>query len=153
MKYVTSNTDFRLPCLFLICMLFMVNITAQNSELKNYVWRKRVLLVFAPNAQNERFKLQVAALKAGKAGFEERDVVVLNIFNQSGVDEKNKPINAEKVMALRKKYVVSDNEFKVILIGKDGGSKKANARPFENQQLLNIIDAMPMRKDEVKKGH
>jgi hypothetical protein len=153
MKYVTLNTDFRLPCLFLICMLFMANVKAQNFDLKNYVWRKRVLLVFAPNAQNERFKLQVAALKAGKAGFEERDVVVLNIFTQSGVDEKNKPINAEKVMALRKKYVVSDNEFKVILIGKDGGSKKANAQPFENQQLLNLIDAMPMRKDEVKKGH
>jgi Domain of unknown function (DUF4174) len=152
MKYFTLNLDFRLPCLCLVCMLFMTNIKAQNFDLKNYVWRKRVLLIFAVDAQNERFKLQVAALKAGKAGFEERDVVAINIFSQSGVDEKNKPINAEKVMTLRKKYAVSDNEFKVILIGKDGGAKKTTAQPFDNQQLFNLIDAMPMRKDEVKKG-
>jgi Domain of unknown function (DUF4174) len=151
MNYFISNTAFRL--LLCLCVaLFTDSIAAQNFNLKNYVWRKRVLIVCAPDAQNEAFKQQILVVKDGESGFEDRDLVVVTIFNTSGLDEKNKPIDGETASILRKKYNVSKNEFKVILIGKDGGVKKTATLPLSNQQLFNIIDVMPMRKDEVKNG-
>jgi Domain of unknown function (DUF4174) len=152
MTYFIANTAFRL----LLFCLFLGTLTnemhAQNAHLKNYVWHKRVLLVFAPDAQNEAFKQQNLAIKEGKKGFEDRDLVVITIFNASGLDEKNKLLNRETAISLRKKYKVLDDEFKVILIGKDGGAKKTATLPMSNQQLFNLIDAMPMRKDEMKNG-
>ena len=150
MRYLILNTVLRLSCLSLICMLFTVDVSAQNFDLKNYVWHKRVLIIFAVDARNERFNLQISALKEEKKGLEDRDLVVVNIFGKSGLDENNKPISAEKVRTLRKKYAISDNEFKVILIGKDGGTKKTADQPLDNQQLFKIIDMMPMRKDEMQ---
>jgi hypothetical protein len=136
--------------LFLFCI--GSNLFAQNFDLKNYVWRKRILLIFAPNAENELYKRQILATKTGIKDFQERDLIVISIFNQSGFDEKNQSIYIDKVAILRRRYKVLENEFRAILIGKDGGDKASNIQPFKNQQLFNMIDAMPMRQDEVKKG-
>jgi hypothetical protein len=127
-------------------------ISAQTFDLKNYVWRKRVLLVLAPNAENELYKQQLRAIKRDKKDFEDRDLIVISLFVASGLDENNKTISIEKVSALRKKYKISDTEFRAILIGKDGGKKESREKPFDNPQLFKIIDAMPMRKDEIKSG-
>ncbi len=131
-------------------MMLNYNVCAQSFDLKDYVWRKRVLLVFASDAENDRLKQQLSAVKSAKTGFEDRDLVVVCVFKASGFDENNKHFNVEKAEALRKKYGVAANVFKVILIGKDGGAKQTATRPFDNQQLFKVIDAMPMRRDEAK---
>jgi Domain of unknown function (DUF4174) len=127
-------------------------ISAQNFDLKNYVWRKRVLLVFAPDAEHESYKQQLRAVKRDKKDFEDRDLIVVSLFAASGLDENNNTINAEKVRILRRKYNILNTEFRAILIGKDGGKKESREKPFDNPQLFKIIDAMPMRKDEMKSG-
>ena len=38
----------------------------------------------------------------------------------------------------------------MILIGKDGGEKQRWSEPVEPQEFFQIIDAMPMRQDEMK---
>ena len=137
---------------FLLLHCFHNDISAQNFDLKNYVWHKRVLLVFAPNDENKLFKQQILTVKTDEKGFEDRNLVVISLFNRSGFDEKDRPLSIQKVEALRRQYKISEKEFRAILIGKDGGKKESSAQPFKNQQLFKTIDAMPMRKNEIKTG-
>jgi Domain of unknown function (DUF4174) len=142
-----------LSCFYLLSFMPNQDICAQNFDIKDYIWRKRVLLIFAPDAENDSFKRQLSAVKEVKTGFEERDLVVICIFPLSGLDERNKPFNAANAIKLRKKFNVAVDDFKVILLGKDGGAKKTSAQPLDMQQLFRLIDAMPMRRDEVKNGN
>jgi hypothetical protein len=150
MKYIISSYIFRGFLILLFLGVFFYDLSAQDFSLKSYAWRKRILVVFAVDAQDERYKQQILAAKEGEKGFKDRDLVVISIFKNSGLDEKKNTIREDAVRSIRKKYGISNSEFKVILIGKDGGAKKSAIQPFNQQALFNMIDAMPMRQDEIK---
>jgi hypothetical protein len=135
---------------YLLATLIFNTMQAQDFNVENYVWQKRVLLIFAPDAENALFKQQMLSAKENQSGFKERDLVIISLFATTGFDEKNQAIATEKVKGLRKKYKVSENEFKAILLGKDGGEKQSSLQVLDSQQLFGIIDAMPMRKRERK---
>ena len=51
-----------------------------------------------------------------------------------------------------KKYGVDPRTFAVVLIGKDGHDAFRAARPVKPEALYGVIDAMPMRRAEVKRA-
>ena len=48
-------------------------------------------------------------------------------------------------------YIKAGSKFNVLLIGKDGGVKATWNRLINTNELFALIDAMPMRKSEMKK--
>ena len=52
---------------------------------------------------------------------------------------------------LAKKYNVDAKSFAVVLIGKDGHDAFRAARPVKPETLYGVIDAMPMRRAEMKR--
>ncbi len=85
----------------------------------------RVLDVYAKNAYDPNFIEQLRLLKAEPRGLKERDVVIRQHFGIPG--------------------------FKITLTGKDGGEKYRSTKILTLTQLYAIIDAMPMRKQEMLK--
>jgi hypothetical protein len=61
--------------------------------------------------------------------------------------EVHQKINSNEI---RDRYEVSENEFRYILLGKDGGVKYNKNSFVKNQTLFAIIDAMPMRQREMR---
>ena len=53
-------------------------------------------------------------------------------------------------IATRRKFHLAPEDFTVILIGKDGGEKLRSKDPVPFDHLRETIDAMPMRKDEMR---
>jgi hypothetical protein len=51
---------------------------------------------------------------------------------------------------LRKKFGVTADEFEVILIGKDGTVKLRSKAAVSTSALFQLIDAMPMRQEEMR---
>lgn len=95
-------------------------------------WKHRVLLLVGPENSPESQR-QLAALKEVQAGLKERDILILRT--------RSPALQA----ALQSKA------FEVLLIGKDGGIKWRQQSPLSSQQLFAIIDAMPMRRQEMGK--
>lgn len=95
-------------------------------NLEQYRGLNRVLVVF-PSA-NKQLQQPVS-----QKDFRERDLIVL-----TGTDE------------LRRKFHVAEGAFTVVLIGKDGGEKLRSTKPIDVEELNATIDAMPMRKSEMK---
>ena len=120
--------------------------------------RNRVLLVFAPSGQDPRVQTQIRLLSRHSAEMKERDLVLLPVFLQSGTptgsdtlrELQPPPVSDAEQLALRRQYTIGQTDFAVVLLGKDGGEKFRSTTPVPVERLDQIIDAMPMRKNEMK---
>ncbi len=52
--------------------------------------------------------------------------------------------------SLRRRFHIHPSDFTVILLGKDGGEKFRSHTPVAIDQLTRIVDAMPMRQQEMR---
>ena len=86
-----------------------------------------------------------------------RDKQLLLLNNhQLGVQERDIEIHTYNVSNAKEAHqwkVSAAAAFTFILVGKDGGEKLRSDTVVSAEQLFSIIDAMPMRKDEMKNQH
>ena len=101
---------------------------------------RQVLLFY--NADGKALmEKQMATLQNDKAGLTERQIVI-KTYDTS-------PKSATEWKAWK---VDSSKPFTFILIGKDGGEKYRSEKLVPNRELFGLIDAMPMRRNEVKRN-
>ena len=103
-----------------------------GPDLKEYRWKARVAVVFG---SDRLAKKQREILKGN--GVKERDLVVL-----AGTP------------GMAKRFELSSSRaFAFVLVGKNGGVKLIRKKtPITREELFAIIDAMPMRRDEMRRG-
>ncbi len=106
--------------------------------------RYRVVLVFAPADDDPRLQRQQAILEALGPAADERDLIVVSVVGARTFGERLALDPAE----LRQRFDVAAADFRVLLVGKDGGVKLRADAPVEHCALLGMIDAMPMRQRE-----
>ena len=121
----------------------------------------RPLLVFA--ADEEGFREQVELLAAHAEEMRERQVVLVPISFHDEDDgagwkgelPEDRVVRLERAedQAARRRFHVGEEEFVVILLGKDGGEKLRSRTPVTMERLRKVIDAMPMRQKEARDGH
>lgn len=120
------------------------------SAMTAYQWKNRPLLVFAPANGGPSLSRQLGIVRANAGGFRGRDMVVVVIKGDSVSMAlgRGQSLGAD---ALRRRYGVPKNTFRAILVGKDGGAKISSGAPLGAEQLFGTIDAMPMRRDEMRR--
>jgi hypothetical protein len=121
------------------------------SAMESYRYKKRPLVVFSPSDQHPGVTRQRNIVNGNRSQFVERDVVVVYVTGNSVSHDLGAPqtLNAS---ALRQRYKVSEGQFRVMLIGKDGGIKIDQSTPLAATDLASEIDRMPMRRDEVRRS-
>lgn len=107
---------------------------SQNS-LKNYQWKKRVLILLTDSAQNTNFVEARIQLLTRKREVQDRDLVTIEETQTQGPWHQR--FNSQQA-------------FTVILIGKDGEEKWRTQNPLNLDEVFQIIDSMPMRQSEMK---
>lgn len=121
--------------------LLLALLMPQNSPtLESLRDNHRALLVFAPSDQAPLYKQQVAILRAHTAEMNDRDLIAVPVLGQ-----------ANEQLELRRRFHIAPSNFTVILIGKDGGEKLRRHIPISVEDLERNIDAMPMRRDEMRR--
>jgi hypothetical protein len=108
------------------------------------------LLVFAPDAANADLVTQRRGLEERRAGVGERDMVVVYVVGDTVTAQGAAKPRAD-ANRLRRQYGVARGAFRAVLIGKDGGVKQSSGRPIPVAALFGTIDAMPMRRDEMRR--
>lgn len=97
---------------------------------------KRQLLVFGAEKSRE-VKKQLLLFRQAADGLRERDLQI---------------VMADTLKAGRQKHrVAAEESFMLILVGKDGGEKFRSRTVTLPQTLFDIIDAMPMRRAEMRR--
>lgn len=118
----------------------------RNSRLR---WKSRVLLVFAPADDSPALLKQRQLLRTSHSNLSERDVIIVEVI-RSNANAVNQPGIRLNGQALVKNFLAETDQFKVVLIGKDGGPKLERSTPLEATELFGTIDAMPMRRSEMR---
>ena len=136
--------------LFLMALLFAPLAASAlpdtaDAPLASYRDKNRVLLVFAPSEKDSAYAEQARLWQDEKAGFEERQLVVVPVLADAAKAAGDPP------GTLQKRYGVEAKSFAVVLLGKDGHDAYRASKPVKGEALYDVIDAMPMRKDEMKR--
>jgi hypothetical protein len=139
--------------IFLSLTLFVMNLSAQ--DLKKHKWNNRILIVRTIHKDSDQFQSQLNQFKENQNGLMERKLILYSIvgenyevvkFNNEGSDIKGKVSKQFKLQ-----YFKNNEDFKVVLIGLDGSVKLEQQTILTIEKLYSKIDAMPMRRSELRK--
>jgi hypothetical protein len=106
------------------------------SDLNEFLWLKRPIVVFADSPADPRFVQQIQFLTDGLDELAERDVVVLTDTDPAAMS------------ALRTK--LRPRGFMLVLIGKDGEVRLRKPLPWDVREISRSIDKMPIRQQEIR---
>lgn len=116
----------------------ILNLLLLFSLAKEQPANRRVLYIFGSGKHQLLVDNQVRLLRDMENGCRERDLDIIQV---------NKLSDQQKYL---KQYGVREAEFRVILIGKDGGVKLNSQQPVTVNQIFELIDSMPMRQHEMR---
>lgn len=125
--------------------------SADAAPLRQFMWKYRPLVVFAPTSSNQELIRQRTIVSGNVTGLRERNIVVVEVIGSS-VRSRLGPLSSATANALRKHYGVAGRQFRAVLVGKDGGSKLQSGRAMSTNRLFGTIDSMPMRRNEMRRG-
>jgi hypothetical protein len=130
--------------------LSLARVAAYASEpfsLSAYRWQRRVLVINALSANDERLAALANELEASKAAFDDRDLLLVTLLDEGVSTAGEQPLNDGEVAALRKSLAFRPGEFGIRLVGKDG-SIKLSSEAATAGDVYALIDTMPMRRRE-----
>ena len=121
--------------LLLSLMAIMIPKELHGIELNQYLWKNRIILTFADDEDHSDLIKLKADMRENNCGILNRDLLHFHFSN----DGKT-----------RNYTTTNDQSFRILLIGKDGGIKYESKRSVSLIQLFELIDSMPMRKNEMQ---
>lgn len=138
--------------MILVLFMGMLGTThIQAADLGAYQWENRLLLVFAPNPSDQRFAALEKSLTDRDADVQDRDLLIFRIFETGPSYSDRHALTSEDAKSLRRRYKVPSGQIRQILIGKDGRVKLAGDEKTTLQSIFDLIDTMPMRRQEMRK--
>jgi Domain of unknown function (DUF4174) len=126
------------------------NVKMSSFNLSSQKWKNRVLLVFAPSSDNSAYQQQMQIFSEEKVAFLDRDLVLVQVLATGESYANGQKIDENSAVELRDRFDVSKNDFRVILVGKDGSAKRQDTVTVKAKAIFNEIDAMPMRQQEMR---
>jgi hypothetical protein len=118
-----------------------------SSPLDSDRWHSRPLIVVAPDAADaswQKFQ-QDLATPANREAFIEREMVLYTVI--AGVGKRNdQALDPQATSALLSHLgVAPGGPTRLLLVGKDGGTKVDQHAPLDARAIFATIDKMPMR--------
>jgi len=123
--------------------------SCQAQNLKTHKWQNRLLLIISEDKSNINFQNQIKHLQSHKEHLTERKLLIYKVLPNKyikGLENEELKLSND----LYKKYNSKLKSFKVVLIGLDGRVKLKQSEIISIEKLDGIIDAMPMRINELR---
>lgn len=128
-------------------------IAEMGFDLASYHWKNRVIIISAPSTENEKYRIQRGELDNRTEGVLDRDLLVLDLFDNEQSRMGDLFLTYDDVSKLKKLFGLKPDQFQIILIGKDGTIKLRSDKPVPASKLFRLIDTMPMRKEEMRRNN
>ncbi|PQV51400.1 uncharacterized protein DUF4174 [Jejuia pallidilutea] len=128
---------------YLILIILFSN-AMWSQDLESHQWKDRILVVNADEKNRERAESQYLLLNKEQQKLIDRKIVLYKCIADTCMfyDWKNTP----KMF----KTDTTKQGFSIVLIGLDGGEKYKSNTVEKPDVFLNLIDTMPMRRQELR---
>ncbi len=107
-----------------------------DSDLSDFLWTHRPIVVFADTPADPRFQQQIDMLLEGEDAMRDRDVIVLTDTDpaaRSSIRSKLRP-----------------RGFQMVFVDKDGVVKLRKPSPWSVREIGRSIDKTPLREREIR---
>ncbi len=107
-----------------------------DSDLTDFLWTHRPIVVFADTPADPRFQQQIDMLLEGEEAMRDRDVIVLTDTDpaaRSSIRSKLRP-----------------RGFQMVFVDKDGVVKLRKPSPWSVREIGRSIDKTPLREREIR---
>ena len=137
-------------------LLFVVGTMAAKANgqdkirLKDYQWKNRLILAFSPSAENPGYRTLEKEIAVRAEEFVDRDLLVFHILETGEIRLGETSLPTGSGDYLRESFSILPGTFTVLLIGKDGDVKLRREAGVELDEILSLIDTMPMRQREMR---
>ena len=142
----SNNTLIKTAILLTLLTLISEVVNAQSFD--NFRWKHRILVVCTESLTGKDYQEQIEALRSDPDGLLERRLLIFSLTPESYAEGLHP--TRWKAAKTRAAAIKKEQAFEVILIGLDGGVKKRQEQPISLKELYGLIDAMPMRANELK---
>ena len=113
-------------------------IEGNDTDLSEFLWTKRPVVVFADTENDPRFIEQMSFLRTDIPALLLRDIVVLTDTDPDARSD------------LRRK--LRPRGFMLVLVDKDGGVKLRKPAPWDIREITRSIDKWPTRQQEIREN-
>ena len=140
----------------LLLLLLGYTVQAQSNMLENYQWKNRIILILSESGQEAEYSQQIKAFEGAGMELADRKLLVFLVQKEryrivDYAENREKAAEWINSEALYRKFSKEDSGFQVLLIGLDGGVKVSQRQILQKEALFGIIDAMPMRRAELRR--
>jgi hypothetical protein len=133
--------------------LRLASVHAYSAEapftLERYRWRKRVLVVSAPSADDENLQEQQRDLASTAKAFADRDMALVTLLDSAASAAGNQQLSTEEAASARTALGIQPGSFALRLLGKDGSVRLSAETATPMTDIYALIDTMPMRQREM----
>ncbi len=119
-------------------------------DLSVYQWRNRLLIAAAPSPDDPSMQAFRARWQHRESEIADRDLLVFHLYEDRPGRVGKTTIAPQVAETLRRELDIPAGTFTLLLIGKDGASKLRAAEPVRPEEIFGRIDAMPMRRQEIR---
>lgn len=145
------TTRYVLPSvLFILLLSGSGRLAAQ--DLSAHRWENRLILLSTDHQDNPLYLQQLELLRTDTAGLQERKLMIYRFkpgYYTRGLSPHSIWKASGQSASTRQ---AAASPFSVSLIGLDGGTKLLREAVTPTQFLFELIDGMPMRRQELKQG-
>tara|TARA_R100001369_G_scaffold35643_1_gene60923 strand:+ start:351 stop:806 length:456 start_codon:yes stop_codon:yes gene_type:complete len=136
--------------IFIICIGITMVMTLNGQNLDKYQWKNRIVLIISSDSESDTFTAQIEAFDINSRELEERKLLIYRVLTDKYKIENTKDTSWIKDSKLYATYNPTDKNFSIVLIGLDGNVKTEQSNLLTATALFSIIDAMPMRRNEIR---
>lgn len=134
----------------IIMSAFVTSNEVSAIDLSKYRWKNRLIISLISESGYSESQQQSKNRDIELNGWNERDLVLIelgpnNIIKINGISKNN--MNSEN---LKNYFSAEKYSYLSIILGKDGNEKLRSQKAISNKTIFELIDSMPMRKQEIK---
>ncbi|KAG9339479.1 hypothetical protein JZ751_023618 [Albula glossodonta] len=136
------------------CSPMNINVGVRSAAalLDQFYEKRRLLIISAPTAANHYYRFQMTNLQHAQCGLDLRHVTVVELVGiypaQIG-RIRHRLIPPGLALQIRLLLQISNNNYNMVLIDKQGVDKMRYTFPITSAELFTTIDTFPLRKEEM----
>lgn len=115
-----------------------------NELLQKHRWNEWVILVFANDMENENLKTQWQSRQKDLPKYRDHDLIMYVVLTDEVLNDNREKISEQGAAELRQRFEVRPDEFRVILLAKDGSERINSSYPVSSQKLFTTVDTAPL---------
>lgn len=118
----------------------------------DFQWENRILIVIANQESDILVTEQVSNFEGSEEGFRDRDLITFFLFKNGASRLNEQPLHPTSAEDILEQFGSGQPDFRLLLIGKDGGVKLQKDSPVTVEDIFGLIDSMPMRQREMRQN-